>query len=226
MKILLVDDDAELGAMLSEYLGGEGFDTTQVLTGGEGVYHALSGRYSALLLDVMLPDLSGTEVLRQVRQRSRLPIIMLTAKGDNVDRVVGLEMGADDYVPKPCYPRELVARLRAVLRRVNEGGSATPSPDALILGDLTVTPANRVCLWQGEPLELTATEFNMLVLLVRAPEQVVTKDTLSLQGVGRPREAYDRSVDVHICNLRQKLQRKAGEAVTIETVRSIGYKIR
>ena len=121
---------------------------------------------------------------------------------------------------------ELVARLRAVLRRVNEGGSATPSPDALILGDLTVTPANRVCLWQGEPLELTATEFNMLVLLVRAPEQVVTKDTLSLQGVGRPREAYDRSVDVHICNLRQKLQQKAGEAVTIETVRSIGYKIR
>ncbi|WP_235663539.1 response regulator transcription factor, partial [Aeromonas caviae] len=139
---------------------------------------------------------------------------------------VGLEMGADDYVPKPCYPRELVARLRAVLRRVNEGGSATPSPDALILGDLTVTPANRVCLWQGEPLELTATEFNMLVLLVRAPEQVVTKDTLSLQGVGRPREAYDRSVDVHICNLRQKLQQMAGEAVTIETVRSIGYKIR
>ncbi|MFM5586425.1 response regulator transcription factor [Aeromonas rivipollensis] len=225
MKILLVDDDAELGAMLSEYLGAEGFETTQVLTGGEGVRHALSGRYSALVLDVMLPDLGGTEVLRQVRQRSRLPIIMLTAKGDNVDRVVGLEMGADDYVPKPCYPRELVARLRAVLRRVNEGGVLAPAPEAFTLGALVVNPAHRVCLWQGEPVELTATEFNMLVLLLRTPEQVVTKDILSLQGVGRPREAYDRSVDVHICNLRQKLQQRVGEAITIETVRSIGYKI-
>lgn len=226
MKILLVDDDLELGTMLSEYLAGEGFATTHVLTGKSGVQHALSGNYAAVVLDIMLPDLNGSEVLRHIRRDSRIPVIMLTAKGDNIDRVIGLEMGADDYVPKPCYPRELVARLRAVLRRVNEGGSATPSPDALILGDLTVTPANRVCLWQGEPLELTATEFNMLVLLVRVPEQVVTKDTLSLQGVGRPREAYDRSVDVHICNLRQKLQQKAGEAVTIETVRSIGYKIR
>lgn len=225
MKILLVDDDAELGAMLSEYLGGEGFETTQVLTGKEGVRQALSGRYHALVLDVMLPDLGGTEVLRQVRQRSRLPIIMLTAKGDNVDRVVGLEMGADDYVAKPCYPRELVARLRAVLRRVNEVGAVAPAPEALTLGGLTVSQANRVCLWQGEPVELTATEFNMLVLLLRTPEQVVTKDTLSLQGVGRPREAYDRSVDVHICNLRQKLQHKVGSAITIETIRSIGYKI-
>lgn len=152
-----------------------------MLTGGEGVHHALSGRYSALLLDVMLPDLSGTEVLRQVRQRSRLPIIMLTAKGDNVDRVVGLEMGADDYVPKPCYPRSWWPGCGPFCGGSTRG-ERNPSPDALILGDLTVTPANRVCLWQGEPLELTATEFNMLVLLVRAPEQVVTKDTLSCKG--------------------------------------------
>ncbi len=118
MKILLVDDDLELGTMLSEYLGGEGFATTHVLTGKSGVQHALSGNYAAVVLDIMLPDLNGSEVLRQIRRDSRIPIIMLTAKGDNIDRVIGLEMGADDYVSKPCYPRELVARLRAVLRRV------------------------------------------------------------------------------------------------------------
>ncbi len=120
MKILLVDDDVELGTMLSQYLITEGFDTQLVLTGTAGVQGALSGEYSAMILDIMLPDMSGTDVLRQVRQQSRLPVIMLTAKGDNIDRVIGLEMGADDYMPKPCYPRELVARLRAVLRRIEE----------------------------------------------------------------------------------------------------------
>ena len=145
------------------------------------MHHALSGRYSALLLDVMLPDLSGTEVLRQVRQRSRLPIIMLTAKGTTWIEWWDWRWGPMTMCPNPATPGELVARLRAVLRRVNEGG-AQPPPDAPHPGDLTVTPANRVCLWQGEPLELTATEFNMLVLLVRAPEQVVTKDTLPCKG--------------------------------------------
>ena len=132
MKILLVDDDAELGAMLSEYLG-RGFDTTQVLTGGEGVHHALSGRYSALLLDVMLPDLRRHRGAAPGAPAQPPADHHADRQGDNVDRVVGLEMGADDYVPKPCYPRELVARLRAVLRRVNEG-ERNPSPDALILG--------------------------------------------------------------------------------------------
>lgn len=224
MKILLVDDDLELGAMLGEYLRAEGFATTHVATGREGVEAALSGRYAALVLDVMLPDLSGTEVLREVRRQSRLPIIMLTAKGDNIDRVVGLEMGADDYMPKPCYPRELVARLRAVLRRVGEE-SQGHRPEVLTLGGLMLSPANRTCAWRALPLDLTATEFNMLELLLRAPEQVVTKDVLSLQGIGRPREAYDRSVDVHICNLRQKLHLRAGDSLTIETIRSIGYKL-
>lgn len=118
MKILLVDDDLELGTMLSEYLIAEGFDATLILNGKEGVARALSGEFNAMILDIMLPDMSGIDVLRQVRQSSRLPVIMLTAKGDNIDRVIGLEMGADDYMPKPCYPRELVARLRAVLRRI------------------------------------------------------------------------------------------------------------
>lgn len=120
MKILLVDDDSELGTMLSQYLAGEGFSTEFVMTGKQAVTSAASGQYDAMILDIMLPDMSGIDVLRQVRQQGRLPVIMLTAKGDNIDRVIGLEMGADDYVPKPCYPRELVARLRSVMRRFEE----------------------------------------------------------------------------------------------------------
>ncbi|HHQ4474781.1 response regulator transcription factor [Aeromonas sp. S41-2] len=223
MKILLVDDDLELGTMLSEYLGGEGFTTTHVLTGKSGVQHALSGNYAAVVLDIMLPDLNGSEVLRQIRHASQIPVIMLTAKGDNIDRVIGLEMGADDYVPKPCYPRELVARLRAVLRRVEP--AKTGKDNSLRLAGLTLSPATRQCHWQASPLELTATEFNLLELLLRSPERVVSKDELSLHGLGRPREPYDRSVDVHICNIRQKLQALAGEAIGIETVRSIGYRL-
>ncbi|HDZ8843438.1 MULTISPECIES: response regulator transcription factor [Aeromonas] len=225
MKILLVDDDLELGTMLSEYLGGEGFATTHVLTGKSGVQHALSGNYAAVVLDIMLPDLNGSEVLRQIRRDSRIPVIMLTAKGDNIDRVIGLEMGADDYVPKPCYPRELVARLRAVLRRVEPAPANPGKEQGLRLGELVLSPATRQCHWQTQPLELTATEFNLLELLLRSPERVVSKDELSLHGLGRPREPYDRSVDVHICNIRQKLQALAGEAIGIETVRSIGYRL-
>ncbi|ASX10673.1 DNA-binding response regulator [Aeromonas dhakensis] len=225
MKILLVDDDLELGTMLSEYLGGEGFATTHVLTGKSGVQHALSGNYAAVVLDIMLPDLNGSEVLRQIRRDSRIPVIMLTAKGDNIDRVIGLEMGADDYVPKPCYPRELVARLRAVLRRVEPAPANPGKEQGLRLGELVLSPATRQCHWQTQPLELTATEFNLLELLLRSPERVVSKDELSLHGLGRPREPYDRSVDVHICNIRQKLQALAGDAVGIETVRSIGYRL-
>ena len=221
MKILLVDDDAELGTMLSQYLLAEGFETQLALTGSAGIEGALSGSYSAMILDIMLPDMSGTDVLRQVRQNSRL-----TAKGDNIDRVIGLEMGADDYVPKPCYPRELVARLRAVLRRVEELPAVADKKEPLCLGDLTLNPATRVTAWQGRALELTASEFNLLQLLLRAPERVVTKDELSEQGLGRSREAYDRSVDVHISNIRQKLAALTAESVTIETVRSIGYRIR
>ncbi|WP_412841391.1 response regulator transcription factor [Aeromonas dhakensis] len=225
MKILLVDDDLELGTMLSEYLGGEGFATTHVLTGKSGVQHALSGNYAAVVLDIMLPDLNGSEVLRQIRRDSRIPVIMLTAKGDNIDRVIGLEMGADDYVPKPCYPRELVARLRAVLRRVEPAPANPGKEQGLRLGELVLSPATRQCHWQTQSLELTATEFNLLELLLRSPERVVSKDELSLHGLGRPREPYDRSVDVHICNIRQKLQALAGDAIGIETVRSIGYRL-
>ncbi|WP_145525486.1 response regulator transcription factor [Yersinia vastinensis] len=227
MKILLVDDDVELGTMLREYLSGEGFNAELVLTGKAGIEGALSGEYTALILDIMLPDMSGIDVLRQVRKKSRLPIIMLTAKGDNIDRVIGLEMGADDYMPKPCYPRELVARLRAVLRRFDEYPDLSSTDDSVITqGDLTLNPSTRSSEWQGKPFDLTASEFNLLELLLRSPDRVVTKDELSDKGLGRPREAYDRSVDVHISNIRQKLAALPGNTLNIETVRSIGYRIR
>ncbi|MBP2167788.1 two-component system OmpR family response regulator [Erwinia toletana] len=226
MKILLVDDDVELGTMLSQYLIGEGFDASLVLTGKAGVEGALSGEYTAMILDIMLPDMSGIDVLRQVRQNSRLPVIMLTAKGDNIDRVIGLEMGADDYMPKPCYPRELVARLRAVLRRFEEQVPAPEKKDLITWGDLALNPATRISQWKNKPFDLTASEFNLLDLLLRSPDRVVSKDELSEKGLGRPREAYDRSVDVHISNIRQKLAQLTGDTINIETVRSIGYRIR
>ena len=226
MKILLVDDDVELGTMLSQYLIAEGFDAQLVLTGSAGIQGALSGQFTAMILDIMLPDMSGIDVLRQVRQNSRIPVIMLTAKGDNIDRVIGLEMGADDYMPKPCYPRELVARLRAVLRRFEEQAPQPDSQEPLRWGALTLNPAARISEWQEKAFDLTASEFNLLELLMRAPDRVVSKDELSEKGLGRPREAYDRSVDVHISNIRQKLSALTADSITIETVRSIGYRIR
>lgn len=226
MKILLVDDDVELGTMLSQYLIAEGFDAQLVLTGSAGIQGALSGQFTAMILDIMLPDMSGIDVLRQVRQNSRIPVIMLTAKGDNIDRVIGLEMGADDYMPKPCYPRELVARLRAVLRRFEEQAPQPDSQEPLRWGALTLNPATRISELQEKAFDLTASEFNLLELLMRAPDRVVSKDELSEKGLGRPREAYDRSVDVHISNIRQKLSALTADSITIETVRSIGYRIR
>lgn len=208
--------------MLREYLAAEGIETSIVYNGEDGAQAALSGRHDAVILDVMLPRLSGVEVLRRVRRTSSIPVIMLTARGDDVDRVVGLEMGADDYVPKPVYPRELVARIRAVLRRTSAEPTARRDGD-VALGGLSLSPSRRQAAWNGEPLELTATEFNLLEMLMRTPDEVVTKDALSEKALGRPRELYDRSVDVHVSNLRQKLAAAGGDAVQIETVRAIGY---
>jgi two-component system OmpR family response regulator len=226
LKILLVDDDAELSAMLGEYLAAEGFETDAVFNGEAGVEAALSGAYAAVVLDVMLPRLSGVEALRRIREKSRVPIIMLTAKGDNIDRVVGLEMGADDYVPKPCYPRELVARLRAVLRRTGGAeSSAQRAGEWLETGPLRLSPGLRQVTCAGDAVELTVSEFNLLETLIRAGDRVVSKDELSTRALGKPREAYDRSVDVHVSNLRQKLQKAGGAAVEILTVRGVGYRL-
>ncbi|WP_430474681.1 response regulator transcription factor [Thalassospira lucentensis] len=227
-RILLVDDDAELGAMLAEYLEGEGFDVSQAYTGKEGLARALQGEYAAILLDIMMPGMGGIEVLRELRAKSRVPVIMLTAKGDDVDRVVGLELGADDYIPKPYYPRELVARIRAVLRRVDPVSeeASSETTDELHYGNLILKSASRMAQYDGDPLDLTVSEFNLLEVLMRAGERALSKDELSRKVLGRPREVYDRSIDVHMSNLRQKLQTVSGDAGVIETVRGFGYRLR
>lgn len=224
MHILLVDDDPALSEMLTEYLAGEGIKTTAAFNGPDGAAAALSGQYDAVILDVMLPGMDGNEVLRRIRQSSAVPVIMLTAKGGDVDRVVGLEMGADDYVAKPYFPRELVARLRAVLRRQRE---AQPQPNqSLKNGALELSPGKREVTWRDAPFELTTTEFDMLECLMRGGEMVSSKEDLSLKVLGRPREIYDRSVDVHVSNLRKKLDHASSSALEIETIRGVGYRLR
>jgi len=223
MQILLIDDDAALTAMLSEYLEGEGVQATVAHHGEAGLALLAGGQFDAVVLDVMLPRVSGIEVLRQIRQKYAIPVIMLTAKGSEVDRVLGLEMGADDYVPKPFNPRELVARLRAVLRRAR--GEVRPECGDPALGNLLLQPALRQVLCAGQIIDLTVTEFNLLEILLRAEGRVVSKDDLFAQALGRPREAYDRSIDVHVSNLRQKLA-SAGACVQLETVRGIGYRLK
>ncbi|WP_091125059.1 response regulator transcription factor [Gilliamella intestini] len=226
MNILLIDDDIELSQMLSEYLTNEGFNIKSVYLGKDGINEALSGKYRAAILDVMLPDINGIDVLKNIRQQCNMPVIMLTAKGDNIDRVLGLELGADDYIPKPCYPRELLARLRAVLRRFDERSVETVDDKKYHFNGLTLDIPQRLCTWNGQVIDLTSTEFNLLVLLVKHNERVVTKEELSEIGLGRARELYDRSVDVHISNIRQKLYQVAQNDVTIETIRAVGYRIR
>lgn len=222
-RILMIDDDAELGAMLTEYLAGEGFDTTLVTTGDAGLEAALGGSYAAVLLDIMLPRIGGLDVLRRLRAASRVPVIMLTARGDDVDRVVGLELGADDYVPKPCYPRELVARLRAVLRRSE--AAALVAPASIEAGPIRLETEARRVIVAGEIVDLTATEFNLLERLIRAGNRVVAKDELSREVLGRPHETYDRSIDVHMSHLRRKLVERGVDETVLETVRGVGYRV-
>ncbi len=222
-RVLLVDDDVELTGMLAEYLGREGFDVTAVHDGESGAARALAGGYDIVVLDVMLPRLSGVEALRRIRAGSRVPVLMLTARGDDVDRVVGLELGADDYVPKPCTPRELVARLRAILRRT--GPPADTAGEPLRAGPLALWPARREAQWAGRPLPLTSAEFNLLEVLARHAGRVVSKAELSEQGLGRPLARFDRSIDVHLSSIRHKLGSRADGQPWIRTVRGMGYQL-
>jgi two-component system OmpR family response regulator len=222
-KLLLIDDDIELSEMVSQYLAQEGFVTTTVADGIKGAEQAVLQKYDAIILDVMLPGLSGIEVLKKIRAVSDVPVLMLTAKGSDIDRVVGLELGADDYVPKPYFPRELVARLKAILRRRAKDASA---PSLLSLEKLVVSEPNREATWDGQRLDLTATEFNVLTALLKSEDAVATKDSLSLAALGRARESYDRSIDVHVSNLRRKLHVCSGDTLEIETIRGIGYRLK
>jgi len=220
-QVLLADDDVELAGMLTEYLEREGFTVTAVHDGEAAARLALSGSYQIVVLDVMMPKQDGIEALRQIRQTSRVPVVMLTARGDDVDRIVGLELGADDYVPKPCTPRELVARLRAILRRAQGGanvGGAAAGP--LEIGALKLWPEKRRAEWRSRELVLTSIEFNVLEVLMKNAGRVVSKHEISEQALGRPLARFDRSIDVHLSAIRQKL---GDGARLIRTVRGLGY---
>jgi len=204
-KVLLVDDDVELAGMLQVYLEGEGFEVKTVHDGESGIKEALHGNHDIAVLDVMMPGKNGIDVLVQIRAHGSMPVLMLTARGDDADRVVGLELGADDYVPKPCTPRELTARIRAILRRSGVAESAS-SASPIIVGALSIWPEQRRAEWSGKPLELTSTEFNLLEALARNAGQVVSKSELSEQALGRALARFDRSIDVHISSIRRKLE--------------------
>lgn len=223
-RVLLIDDDVELSTMHKEYLEAEGFSVALAFDGESGAEAALEG-HDIVVLDVMMPGIDGVETLRRIRRRSVVPVLMLTARGDDVDRIVGLELGADDYVPKPCTPRELVARLRAILRRAGPSGHELDARAVLESGDLTVDPAARRATWQGRLLDLTSTEFNLLEQLARHAGTVVSKEDLSERALGRRLTRYDRSIDVHLSHLRAKLGELPDGRSPIQTVRGIGYQL-
>ncbi|MGH8137358.1 MAG: response regulator transcription factor [Steroidobacteraceae bacterium] len=219
-KLLIVDDDDELCSMLAEYLGPEGFLTEAVGSGPAALERLARGAVDLVVLDVMLPELSGFEVLRRIRALNRVPVIMLTARGEEVDRVVGLEMGADDYLAKPFSPRELVARIRAVLRRIC--GEGHPANGAMQWGPLRIDLRARRADVNDQDLELTAAELRILELLVRADTKTVTRDDLMTQALGRRLLPTDRSLDTHVSNLRRKLA-KVTSRVSLQSVRGTGY---
>lgn len=225
-RLLVIDDDRELCDMLESYLGPQGFSVHAVYDGRGGLEAAVGEAWDIVILDVMLPELDGFEVLRQLRTESDVPVVMLTARGDDVDRIVGLEVGADDYLPKPFNPRELVARLRAILRR---GRADEPGDEAISIetasGCVELDAPSLSARLDGQPLQLTATEFRVLELLVRDAGQVVTREALTRAALGRELTAFDRAIDTHVSNLRRKLGRDASGRSPIRSIRGAGYQL-
>jgi DNA-binding response OmpR family regulator len=226
-QILIIDDDVALCELVTEYLEPHGFQITSLHRGDTGAETALSGNFSMVVLDVMLPGLNGFEVLRRIRAGSKVPVLMLTARGDDVDRIVGLEIGADDYLPKPFNPRELVARIRAILRRSQTSSAHEPSepaePKTLSAGDVELDLGTRVVRRDDNVIELTAVEFDLLEKLLRAAGRIITREELSKEVLGRSTSPFDRSIDMHISNLRKKLGHQLGDVERIKTVRGVGY---
>ncbi len=221
-KILIIDDDEELCELVSEYLTVEGFEISCVNDGAAGLESALSGDYDMAILDVMLPKMNGFDVLRALREESKLPVIMLTARGDDMERIVGLEIGADDYLPKPFNPRELAARLRAILRRTVVDENLEPS-EKLDIDGIQISPASRTAICDGRELTLTSVEFELLLELLKDAGKIVKKEDLSETVLERKLSPYDRSLDMHISNLRKKLGSRSDASERIKTIRSVGY---
>jgi two-component system response regulator CpxR len=222
-RILVIDDDVELCSLVAEYLKPEGFQVDAVYDGHHGLERALSGDHLLVVLDVMLPRLNGFEVLRRIRNKSRIPVLLLTARGEDVDRIVGLEIGADDYLPKPFNPRELVARIHAILRRTREKPISAPMPEIVRVGDVELDPATRTVRHAGEPVELTSVEFNLLEILLREAGRVVSRERLADVVLSRKFSPFDRSIDMHVSKVRKKLGDSDGGPEHIKTVRGVGY---
>lgn len=225
IKLLLVDDDLDLTRLLQEYLQQENFDVEVAHDGETALQLIQIKNFDLLVLDIMMPGITGVDVLSRLRQTSQVPVLMLTGRGDDIDRIIGLELGADDYVPKPCTPRELVARIRAILRRIKPEPVREYVSDNIKYGDLMMQPESRQAHWQLQPLELTSAEFNLLELLAQNGGQVVSKEFLSEKCLGRPLSRYDRSIDVHMSSIRGKLGKLADGRSCIQTVRGVGYQL-
>lgn len=225
-RILAIDDDVALCELLTDYLVAEGFEVESAHDGETGLEAACGDKHDLIVLDVMLPRINGFEVLRHLRSRSNTPVIMLTARGETIDRIVGLEIGADDYLAKPFNPRELVARIRAVLRRMQhdgEEGRVPVAPEALKVGDVEMYIETRLVLLRGDPVNLTAMEFSLLEALLRKAGHFVPREELIRSVLGRSPYPYDRSIDVHVSRLRKKLGREVDGTERIKTIRNVGY---
>jgi two-component system response regulator CpxR len=223
-EILLIDDDTELCAMLTDYLSRFGFHVTAAHRGDTGLKMALERPYALVLLDVMLPGIDGFEVLRKIRAASVMSVLLLTARGEDVDRIVGLEIGADDYLPKPFNPRELLARMRAILRRSGAGGGRQ-EPGVLRTEGLELNRGSRTVLQNGEKVELTDVEFALLEALMRSPGKVVSREEISEEVLGRKFHPFDRSLDMHVSRLRRKLSEKGAAEDLVKTIRGAGYQL-
>lgn len=225
-RVLVIDDDVELCELLSEYLSGEGFSVEAVYNGEDGLETAGNGNYDLIVLDIMLPKLNGFDVLRHIRSKSGIPVIMLTARDEVVDKIVGLEIGADDYLAKPFNPRELVARIRAVLRRIHqewEDGNGRLQLPVIKIGDIEMHMATRLVYVSGTPVNLTSMEFSILEILLKYAGRFVSRDQLIRSVLGRSPNPYDRSIDVHISRLRKKLGRRVAGTERIKAIRNVGY---
>lgn len=225
-RVLIVDDDQELVELLQDYLVQDGFDVRTAAHGDAGLAQLAREPVDIVVLDYMMPGKSGIEVLKALRARSHVPVLMLTARGDDADRIVGLELGADDYVPKPCSPRELAARLRAILKRTqNADPLVAEPPPPLQVGQLVIWPALRKAEMAGRPLELTSTEFNLLETLARHAGAPVSKEELSQRALGRAHTRFDRAIDVHVSSIRHKLGALPDGRPPIQTVIRMGYQL-